>query len=387
MGFDLRTHGFTDSIISENLHDLGDNLPKWEKIPHTIVKNNQTTLVEYLSSPIYDISGLILPLYEWGTKIEEGTYGKIYLCKRKKYSQISSDNKLLFTGEDGTFIDIVIKESHIYLSPAELRMSDDIKKNIIQEETDAHIHEAAVLTLAYMAVKKKLPGTVPQVYEIFCKKNTDNSLKSLCIAMEYIKGDTLLTYLRKVLIRDGNNDTIYIDIIKQLSQIIDILQKVLRMNHRDIKVNNILLRHDSKQVVLIDYGFACIANGVQEPAAEFSKIQAGSFFGSRHACFKKGRDICQFLYSLHCYFPFEKYVSKRLYNLIHKWLLVPFKHGIADLLKGLHDTGEPAEERIKNLEYNEGIYLFLRKAEVDPILCSPESILTDLEEFINSGKK
>lgn len=382
MGFDLRTHGFTDSIISENLQDLGDKLPKWEKIPYAVVKHNQTTLVEYLSSPLYDISGFILPVYEWGTKIEEGTYGKIYLCKRKKYTQVESDNKLLYTGENSPLIDIVIKESDIYLSPAELRMPEDIKKNIIQEETEAHIHEAAVLTLAYMAVKDKFPGSVPKVYEIFCKKNPDNTLKSLCIAMEYIKGDTLLRYLRKVLIKDGNNDDIYIDIIKQIAKIINILQNVLRMNHRDIKVNNILLRQDSKQVVLIDYGFACIANGVQEPAAEFSKIQAGSFFGSRHACFKRGRDICQFLYSLHCYFPFEEYVSKPFYNLIQKWMLVPFKKGEANLLNGLLDNGEPTEVRIKNLEYDEGIYLFLRKAEVDPILCSPEAVLADLENFI-----
>lgn len=382
MGFDLRTHGFTDSIISENLQDLGDKLPKWEKIPYAVVKHNQTTLVEYLSSPLYDISGFILPVYEWGTKIEEGTYGKIYLCKRKKYTQVKSDNKLLYTGENSPLIDIVIKESDIYLSPAELRMPEDIKKNIIQEETEAHIHEAAVLTLAYMAVKDKFPGSVPKVYEIFCKKNPDNTLKSLCIAMEYIKGDTLLRYLRKVLIKDGNNDDIYIDIIKQIAKIINILQNVLRMNHRDIKVNNILLRQDSKQVVLIDYGFACIANGVQEPAAEFSKIQAGSFFGSRHACFKRGRDICQFLYSLHCYFPFEEYVSKPFYNLIQKWMLVPFKKGEANLLNGLLDNGEPTEVRIKNLEYDEGIYLFLRKAEVDPILCSPEAVLADLENFI-----
>ena len=77
MDFDLRVHGFTDAVISENLLDLSDKLPHWSKIPFSIEKKSEPHLVEYLSKPITDISGKIfLPLYEWGKKIDEGTYGK-----------------------------------------------------------------------------------------------------------------------------------------------------------------------------------------------------------------------------------------------------------------------------------------------------------------------
>ena len=277
--------------------------------------------------------------------------------------------------------DIVIKESDIHLSPAELKMSEEIRKNIIQEETDAHMHEAAVLTLAYRAVKDIIPGSVPKVYEVFCKKNTDGTLKSLCISMEYIKGETLLKTLRNNLSKEANNDALFINIITQLAKIIDVLQSKLRMNHRDIKVNNVLLRNGTNQVVLIDYGFACIANGVQEPAAEFSKIQAGSYFGSRSACFKTGRDMCQFLYSLHCYFPFEKYISEKLIALIKPWLTVKYKYGVANLLNGLYENGSPSIVKLDKIEYNEGIYIFLKKEEVDPIHCGPKAILADLEKY------
>lgn len=383
MDFDLRVHGFTDAVISENLLDLSDKLPHWSTIPFSIEKKSEPHLVEYLSKPITDISGKIfLPLYEWGKKIDEGTYGKIFLCKRKKYLPIyNAGQRMSFSPDNTAGRDIVIKESDIHLSPAELKMSEEIRKNIIQEETDAHMHEAAVLTLAYRAVKDIIPGSVPKVYEVFCKKNTDGSLKSLCISMEYIKGETLLKTLRNNLSKEANNDALFINIITQLAKIIDVLQTKLRMNHRDIKVNNVLLRNGTNQVVLIDYGFACIANGVQEPAAEFSKIQAGSYFGSRVACFKTGRDMCQFLYSLHCYFPFEKYISEKLIAVIKPWLTVKYKYGVANLLNGLYENGSPSIVKLDKIEYNEGIYIFLKKEEVDPIHCGPKAILADLEKY------
>jgi serine/threonine protein kinase len=386
MDFDLRVHGFTDSVISENLLDLSDKLPHWSKLPYSIEKKSEPHLVTYLSKPITDISGnIFLPLYEWGKKIDEGTYGKIFLCKRKKYLPIyNAGQRMSFSPDTTAGRDIVIKESDIHLSPAELKMPEEIRKNIIQEETDAHMHEAAVLTLAYRAVKDKIPGSVPKVYEVFCVKNSDGSLKSLCISMEYIKGETLLKNLRNILTKEPNNDAIFINIITQLAKIIDVLQTKLRMNHRDIKVNNVLLRNGTNQVVLIDYGFACIANGVQEPAAEYSKIQAGSYFGSRVACFKVGRDICQFLYSLNCYFPFEKYISEKLIALIKPWMMIKYKYGVANLLNGLYENGSPSIVKLDKIEYNEGIYIFLKKEEVDPIHCGPKAILADLMKYQNS---
>jgi serine/threonine protein kinase len=388
MEFDLRVHGFTDAVISENLLDLSDKLPHWSNLPYLIVKHSESHLVEYLSKPIKDISGnIFLSLYEWGKKIDEGTYGKIYLCKRKKYVPIyNAGKRMSFSADNSSGIDIVIKESDIHLSQAELKMSDSVRKNIIQEETDAHMHEAAVLTLAYQAIKDTIPGSVPKVYEVFCKKASDGTLKSLCISMEYIKGETLLKNLRNTLSKDSNNDAIFINIITQLAKIIDVLQTKLRMNHRDIKVNNVLLRDKTNQVVLIDYGFACIANGVQEPAAELSKIQAGSYFGSRVACFKVGRDMSQFLYSLYCYFPFEKYISEKLLALIKPWMMIKYKYGVANLLNGLYENGSPSIVKLDKIEYNEGIYIFLKKEEVDPVHCSPKAILADLENYEKNMK-
>lgn len=386
--FDLRGHGFTDSIISPDLRDLSNNLPHWSSIPYAILKRLEPYKLEYLSKPIADISGsLYLPVYEWGKKIDEGTYGKIYLCKRKHYYPIDiSGSKVVFHGENRE-TQIVIKVSPISLTPEELKMPPSVVKKIVGEETDAHIHEAAVLTLAYLAVNNIIPGAIPRVYEIFCRKHSNGDLKSVCIAMEYINGQTLLHFMRKTFKKDKTNDYVFLQLVKQLANILLILQGTLRMNHRDIKINNILLRENTNQLVLIDFGFACIANGIQDADAEFSKIQAGSYFGSRYACFKLGRDMCQFLYSLHCYFPFEQYLSDKLLVLVNKWLLVNYKYGDANLLNGLSEKGEPSIFKRPNLEYNEGIYIFLRREEVDPVQCSPSKILLDIENYITEEHK
>ena len=394
MVFDLRFHGFTNCIISDTLCDLSQNLPHWNTIPQTTIRNSNGKTIEHFVKPLIDLSGnLFLPAYEWGQKLDEGTYGKIYHANRKIYTKIPNINvdvqKFKYKSSDI----VVIKESHICLTPEEEKMAYITRKKIIENEIDTLMHEAIVLTLAYLAVKKaNMEYAVPKVYEIFLHTKSDDKnitqMNSLCITMEYIKGDTLLKFLSNTFNKTSKeeNTKYFLSFVKQLAEILQVLQNELRMNHRDIKVNNILIRStfDIKTpiLVLIDYGFACIANGEQKPDAEMSNIEAGTYFGSRYACFKKGRDMIQFLYSLHCHFPLDEYLTDDVLELIKPWFLVNYKYGIANLFNGLKPNGHHNDLRNKNTTYDEGIYLFLKRPEVDPIHCSPSSILKNIETFI-----
>ena len=392
--FDLKEHGFPNCVLSDDMHDLSDNLPHWENIPRVSQKTIGSIPWEHLKQPLFDSSGAaFVPAFEWGDKIDEGTYGKIYLAKRKLYRSLGTDisGRHNFGSSSDNFEHIVIKESPIHLTPEELKMPYASRLRIIEEEIQTLIHEAAVLTLAYIALKKAgLDHMVPKVYEIFCHSKpmplliTD--ISSICISMEYIHGNTLLKYMRANFKKETKirNDTLFLEFVMQMATILSVLQKSLRMNHRDIKINNILLRDksiDNPHIVLIDYGFACIANGVQEPRAEMSKIEAGAFFGSRYACFKHGRDMCQFLYSLHCYFPFETFLTHRLLELVKTWMCVPYKYGVANLLKGITLNGYPFDVRPDPIVFDEGIYHFLRRPEVDPLQCSPTRIMDDIAEY------
>ena len=92
-----------------------------------------------------------------------------------------------------------------------------------------------------------------------------------------------------------------------------LLEEHLRLNHRDLKGDNILVslegRQRQKEVVVggrrwtflyrqevhvIDFGFACRGTADQGPASASS----GTFFGQFDVCPKGGRDI----YVLLCYF-------------------------------------------------------------------------------------
>lgn len=395
MVFDLRQHGFLDCKIDEDFGNIDANLPTWRNVSRITIKTFKDSIGEHLSAPITDSSGAkFLPLYEWGSKLDEGTYGKIYKAIRRLYYHVSEENYL---PNDSKTENIVIKESPVHLSSEELLLPVDKRNKVIAEDIQTHIHEATVLTMAYLAVKgTPMEYSVPRVYEVFLHSNTPKikdytDIASVCIAMEYIHGRTMMHFLNNHF-KPADityNNSLFLHFLKQMAELLQILQTRLRMNHRDIKINNILIRDPENplpKLVLIDYGFACIAKGEQEPDAEFSKIEAGSYFGSRFACFKVGRDLCQFIYSIHCYFPLEKFLSPELLALVRRWMTVKYTFGMADLLLGLNTYGRPSDVRLDKISFDEGIYLFLRRREVEPLQCAPEAILRDIEEYEKQPK-
>jgi len=395
MVFDLRQYGFKNTVLSDDLIDISNNLPQWNNVHDVSKKEFDANLsIEYFKQPIISTNGSkIYPVYVWGQKIDEGAYGKIYVCRRNVYDVLSTSKITINKSDIHNFEKIVIKETPLQLSEQEQKLTPEVQKEILVEEFNAHLHEAAVLTLAYSAAKKKnIEKAIPKIYEIFIHKNDSEtgieSVKSLCIAMEYIHGDTLHKYLYRKFHKNmfEENDRIFLDLLKQMATILDVLQESLRMNHRDIKINNILMRdvHSANPIlVLIDYGFACIANGEQNPNAEMSQIQAGSFFGSRFSCFKKGRDIFQYIFAIHCYFPLQKYLSERLFSAITKWMTLDYEGKTVNILNGVHADGTPSTVFPPIVVYNEGIYNFLRKPNIDPLSCSPKNILLEITNYLN----
>jgi serine/threonine protein kinase len=395
MVFDLRPYGFKNTVLSDDLIDISYNLPHWSSmyIPHR--KQFDINLsIEYFSLPIKDSGGNdSYPVYIWGKKIDEGTYGKVYTCLRKAYHDLYN-GKIMFSKDDiQNFESIVIKETPLSLSDKEKRLPYEKQKAVFEEEFKAHLHEAAVLSLAYTAAKQnKISLSIPKIYEIFIHKKSAEpgieSVKSVCIAMEYIQGETLQKFLLRNFDKTNRveNDRIFLNLLKQMAIILDVLQVSLRMNHRDIKINNILIRdpYSSKPVlVLIDYGFACIANGIQDPMAEMSQIQAGSFFGSRFSCFKHGRDIFQYIYSIHCYYPLQNYLSEKLFSFVTKWMSLDYEGRTVNLLNGVAASGSPLDVLPPVVVYNEGIYNFLKKPNIDPIICSPKNVIAEIENYLN----
>ena len=72
-----------------------------------------------------------------------------------------------------------------------------------------------------------------------------------CIAMEYIKGENLREYVQSKGIVAENEALNY---VRHIGKSIQYLHKYHNLWHRDIKPFNIMLRQDTSQVVLINFG-------------------------------------------------------------------------------------------------------------------------------------
>jgi len=132
-------------------------------------------------------------------------------------------------------------------------------------------------------------------------------------------------------------DSWFISIFCQIVLLLGYLEENLRLNHRDLKGDNILISmRPSRQqktiklvgspwritydheVKIVDFGFGCNGNVINSPAT----ISVGNTFPEFEWCPKEGRDI----YFLLCYFygqvTFRRACSPRLLRKIESWIHV-----------------------------------------------------------------
>jgi hypothetical protein len=82
-----------------------------------------------------------------------------------------------------------------------------------------------------------------------------------------------------------------------------------------------------------------------------------------------GRDIAQLIFCIHCYFPIEEYLTPVIVGAVRSWMTILWSGGLVDILNGFTKSGRPL--RVPRPEYHTGIYDFLRRSDVDVILCDP----------------
>ena len=98
---------------------------------------------------------------------------------------------------------------------------------------------------------------------------------------------------------------------------------------------------------------------------------------------KEGRDMAQFIYSLHCCFPLQNYITKEFFDFLH-YAMTAEKRAVRqkyDLFMGLDAIGRPltSAHLPASIKYNNGIYIFLRENAVDVPACEPLPFLRGLE--------
>lgn len=412
----LERHGFIGIELDADFSNLCDVLPTTTDIaclgtPQMIQGMPWRFLDRSLTRDDIFVGWNIKDLYD------VGAYGKIFkgyriLVKRIPGKTIGEPDKFIMVSSAAQ--EVVLKQS------LPLSLSDTSCSIMTPADVKAHISESLLHVLAWNILQNTpLPWAVPRPYEMFGDYDTTlNGWKSMTLCMDFVKGRTLHFLLEKTwsITTPSLNALSFLEILAQMSCILFILQRYLRLNHRDVKVNNILVRQrkpseplilqlggkqfqTNLELTLIDFGFACV--GCPPPRPPMSAFHASTYFTSHEMCCKVGRDLAQLIFCIHCYFPLHKFLPSDLFREVFNWMKIPWKDGFVNILNGFDTTGMPTyfikeslqEKANENEattppaslsrpsppshsliiipEYNQGIYEFLRRAEVDVPKCEP----------------
>lgn len=374
----IRSYGFLSIEIDEDLSNICEVIPRAREIAR--LGREQTiqgdtwrfldrSLVGSGTGGIY-VGWHMIGLYR------EGSYGKIY----------KADRMMVTRRPDGRFdvtespIEVIVKQTSPPSGSTVLPV----------EDVTAHTSEALLHVLSWQIMQKTVtPWAIPRPYEVFGDYSADlKGWLTMSMCMSFVQGRTLYSYMQRTW-KKGTaaekeaNGRFLTEILGQLAFILHHLQDALRLNHRDVKINNIMIRARTGrepmtldlsgsslpitlELTLIDFGFACV--GCPPPLPPTTALQAGSWFPLRDVCCKKGRDLAQLIYCIHCYFALDEYLPAALCAEIRAWMQIPWSGGVANALKGFTKEGRPASGSVC---YDTGIYEFLRRSEVDPVSCEP----------------
>jgi serine/threonine protein kinase len=203
-----------------------------------------------------------------------------------------------------------------------------MKQTIIIKEPKGILHLGSEALIQWYARKALgvygLETAIPKVFDIFSKQDM------VCFTMEFISGCFPYEYLEKSL----SPDITFLQIIAQVAILCWILQKEILLDHRDLKANNIYIRKkpikyeiqmENKiyhlscgfQVVLLDFGFACLGS-----KKRMSKINiAENALSPFDPCPKFGRDMFHLLTSLWSIPSIRDKMTESTRKEIDSWLV------------------------------------------------------------------
>lgn len=370
-----------------------------------MLQDEPTTSLRFLNGAFKgpDVSGSYMPAYAKGMVINtKGGYSTIYKARRTVYScKVLAEDHMEVTLTD-TSHDIAMKELYLNITKEEDAASPHTKHTAYEDEISAILYEAVIHVLVYKCLERSgVAHYTPRMYEIVADgvppHDAPTQISSILFCMELLHGSTMEDYLKRVLVKSATrrNEAILVDFLVQCAYVIHLLQTDLRFHHRDLKLNNVYQRESSVtprdplilpngrewvptlDLVLLDYGFSCIACGSISRTPRSTLVGAGSWFTMDDDCCKEGRDLAQLIFSLHCHFPLGDYVSPEYVAFFTK-VMTATDHGRPiQILNGFTVDGHP-HTRGQPVVYHNGVYAFLKRNSVEIPLCAPAVFLDGL---------
>jgi hypothetical protein len=414
MAFSLERFGWDGITVPAELKNIKDHLPNSNHLKLLRSPQLMSGIEVYFPHTFFHKGAdKYMPAYIKDTKINDGGYAKIYKGKRAIFKQeMDSSTNTLVLQKQGNFEPVCIKKIPLNVTPEEERQSPASVLRAYEDEVNAILYEAYIhAVICKLFETAGYSEAVPHLHEV-CAVSKDGGTSSLptnidsvWLVMELLQGSTLENFLKHHLHAGDRaaNDMIIMDVVVQIAFYLKLLQENLHFNHRDMKINNIFVRlHDThwsartipvdtfgkwtckNDVVLIDYGFACFSCGPGTPNPRATLLGAGSWFCDEHDCMKYGRDLGQFLFSIHCHFPFETYLSPWLCSALRGCMIAKKGSKTIDVLKGFEKDGTPLSRNTGVPVFNDGIYIFLRHNDVDILGCRPSTFLKTITDAFKS---
>jgi serine/threonine protein kinase len=418
----LSPFGWDNVVIPDNLANICAHLPKWSQLK--ILRNPQlvgSRNVQFPHTYFHDEGGNpFMPAFEKGVLHNSGGgYASIYKGTRAIYKPIGDRVGMVHLDRVQGFEEVCVKE-------VQTRADPDEPETAFEEDIKAILYEAYLHALLCKFLEDTpLRTTVPVLHEVVATTisglppEDPSDIDSVWMTMEFVEGTTLEKHLRRIFLpgKFAENDKILLDILLQLAHLLGFLQASLRFNHRDMKINNVYVRHHAADsaaweryvplgaaaaagslspphvapawrtihdIVLIDFGFSCVACGTGFVNPRATLLGAGSYFKPEHDCLKTGRDLAQFLYSLHCSFPLQSHISPPLFAALHGAMVAVKDGRRVDMWQGFDLSGNPLPPTATlpiALPFHKGVYNFLREGTTDVPGCAPATLIETLTPF------
>jgi serine/threonine protein kinase len=166
------------------------------------------------------------------------------------------------------------------------------------------------------------------------------------------------------------NDTIVPAALIQIANALAFFQSHLKMNHRDLKSDNIMYEivNDRIEIRFIDFGLSCLTWNTYHFAAS-------SLFPESHTCFRRGRDLSLFL--LEFLLDFKDKLSAKLTAALQSLATFDVHGVVCELNEMCPNAG---------LKSWEDSYNFLNRANVENPKATPEHVRNAMIAFA-TGKK
>jgi hypothetical protein len=228
---------------------------------------------------------------------------------------------------------------------------------------------------------------VPEILDLVMHPRDGVMCAIECIPNSYLLSEYLEVYADDEYSK-VESEHIIIEIIAQVATYIAILESTLRLNHRDLKGNNILMIaptqewkqtvnikkkkweiNSKRKVIIIDFGQSCIGDSNKDVivSADPSIMMKNTDF-----CPKEGRDMFLLLAHLWNNPSIRKLLSPKADALFDKWLRDKTKKAWAKDIASI-----PLKSLVENFER---ICEFVNKKAFHSDPCNPISVLEDISK-------